>query len=222
MQTERVSLVKLKREIYLHYTMAFTGGIFALYTLTEHMNVFGSAETGNMLLLVESLLSWDLQDVLLRLGSIAVYSLGIVFCLCIQKYGPDKQRKICMLTDCIAAGIFMILPDNMEPIVAVYPAFFAMSVQWCTFGGVGENRCATTFSTNNLRQLITAIFKFAEGKREEKDKIVFYAVTLFVFHLGAAMLFVVWSFSHRYAIGLVLIPLCAAYFEQCMIEKKAL
>lgn len=222
MQTERVIPMNLKKEIYLHYTMAFTGGIFALYTLMEHMNVFGSAETGNMLLLVESLLSWDLQDVFLRLGSIVVYSLGIVFCLLIQKYCPQQQRKICILTDCIAAGVFMILPDGIEPIAAVYPAFFAMSVQWCTFGGVGENRCATTFSTNNLRQLITAVFKVLDGKSEEKEKIVFYAVTLCVFHLGAAMLFVVWSLSHRYAIALALIPLCAAYLEQHEIEKKTL
>ena len=49
---------EIKQEILLHYTMSFIGGIFAIYALLEHSNVFGSAETSNMILLVNDLLHW--------------------------------------------------------------------------------------------------------------------------------------------------------------------
>lgn len=72
---------EIKQEKLLHYTMSFAGGIFAIYALLEHSNVFGSAETSNMILLVNELLQWDLFHIIIRFVSLIVYALGIIFTL---------------------------------------------------------------------------------------------------------------------------------------------
>lgn len=90
---------ELKQEILLHYTMSFVGGIFAIYALLEHSNVFGSAETSNMILLVNDLLQWDLFHIVIRLGSLLIYALGITMTLWMAKYHPEMQKRICIVID---------------------------------------------------------------------------------------------------------------------------
>lgn len=147
--------IKIKQETLLHYTMSFVGGIFAIYALLEHSNVFGSAETSNMILLVNDFLHWDMFHILIRLGSLLVYAFGIILTVWMAKYHAAIQKRICMIIDCIAAVILGFLPENIDPVIALYPVAFAMSIQWCSFRGVCENPSATAFSTGNFRQLVT-------------------------------------------------------------------
>lgn len=178
---------ELKQEKLLHYTMSFIGGIFAIYSLLEHANVFGSAETSNMILLVNDLLNWDIFHIAIRIGSLFIYASGIITTLWMTKHYPDMQKRVCMIIDCLAALILAFLPENIHPVVALYPVAFAMSIQWCTFRGVGKNPSATTFSTGNFRQLITLTFNYATEK-----KIGEFTTYPFLYHYHAV-------FSCRYS-----------------------
>ena len=212
---------EIKLETLLHYTMSFIGGIFAIYSLLEHSNVFGSAETGNMILLVENLLHWDWLDILILLGSLFVYSMGIGLTLWMSKYHSDTQKRMCIIIDCFAALILGFLPENIPPVIALYPAAFAMSVQWCSFRGIRENPSATTFSTGNFRQLVTIIFKYiTERKRDDFFRIRFYIFTMLSFHAGVAVIYIISSYLSRQSIWIVFIPLAFAIIQEVAITAK--
>lgn len=136
-----------KREKALHYTMSVFGGFFANYSLLEYCNVFGSAETSNMILLVKDLLHWDPVHILIRVVSLMVYASGITTTLWISKRCPSVQKRVCIAVDCIAALILGCLPQNINPVIALYPVGFSMSIQWCTFrGGRRESKCDNFFN----------------------------------------------------------------------------
>lgn len=212
----------LKKEKFLHYTMSFIGGIFAIYALLEHSNVFGSAETSNMILLVNDLLNWDTFHILIRVGSLIVYACGIIATIWMAKYHPDIQKRACMIIDAFAALILGFLPENIHPVIALYPVAFAMSIQWCTFRGVGGNPSATTFSTGNFRQLVTLIFNYvSEQEQEYLLHIRFYIITMLSFHAGIAMIYILWPYLPHHSIWLVFPPLAFALIqENIMIAEK--
>lgn len=215
---ESTDIQTINQEKNLHYTMSFIGGIFAVYALLEHSNVFGSAETSNMILLVNDLLHWNLFSILIRIGSLIAYAAGIVSALWLAKYYSHAQKVICIVTDAAAVFILSIIPHNTPPIVALYPVGFAMSIQWCTFRVVEKNPSATTFSTGNFRQLVTNIFNyFTEGKREYLSNVKFYFFTMLSFHLGAAAVYIIQPYIPHYSIWLAYLPLSAA-----LIQEKAI
>lgn len=212
---------EIKKEMLLHYTMSFIGGIFAIYALLEHSNVFGSAETSNMILLVNDLLQWDIFHILIRLGSLFVYASGIILTIWMTKYHPNIQKRVCMIIDCFAALILGFLPDNIHPVIALYPVAFAMSIQWCTFRGIRENSSATTFSTGNFRQLITIIFNYiTERKREDLSRIKFYIATMLSFHVGIAVIYIVHPYFSRLSIFGVFIPLSYALIQEIIVAAQ--
>lgn len=209
---------EIKQENSLHYTMSFSGGIFAIYALLEHSNVFGSAETSNMILLVKDFLNWDLFHILIRLVSLLVYAFGIILTVWMAKYHSDTQKRICIIIDCFAALILGFLPEHIYPVIALYPVAFAMSIQWCSFRGVGKNPSATTFSTGNFRQLVTSIFNYiTERKQEDLRRIRFYLCTMLSFHAGVAVIYIVWPYLPHQSIWIVFIPLTFAFIQENMI-----
>lgn len=212
---------KTRKNNLLHYTMSFVGGIFAIYSLLERSNVFGSAETSNMILLVNDFLKWDIFHIIIRLGSLIVYASGIILTLYMDKYHPDSKKIICIIIDCFAALILGFLPQNINPIIALYPVAFAMSIQWCTFRGVGNNSSATTFSTGNFRQLVTIIFNYITEKHEEDlFRIRFYVITMLSFHTGVALIYIISPHFSQQLIWIVFIPLSFAAIQQFIITKQ--
>lgn len=202
---------KTKREERLHYIMSFVGGIFAIYALLEYSNVFGSAETSNMIVLVENLLHWEPCYILIRLGNLFIYALGIVFAMWCAKYHHDWQQRISIIIDCIAAVLLSFFPKDIHPVIALYPVAFAMSIQWCTFRGVRQNPSATTFSTGNFRQLVSTIYSYVtEKNKEDLFKIRFYLCTLLSFHAGVAAVCIIKPYMQHSSIWFAFIPLMAA------------
>lgn len=221
MFTDSTDTQTILREKILHYTMSYIGGIFAMYALLEHNNVFGSAETSNMILLVGNLLELDIFHILIRIGSLVVYASGIIFTVWMAKYHSDIQRIVCVIIDAVAAVILGLLPLDTNPIVALYPVAFAMSVQWCSFRGVENNPSATTFSTGNFRQLVTNFFNyFTEHKSEYLVKAKFYLFTMLSFHVGVASVYLVWPYIPHYSIFISFVPMILALLQEYAIIAR--
>lgn len=213
--------LQIKKETLLHYTMSFVGGIFAIYSLLEYSNIFGSAETSNMILLVNDFLHWGVFHIIIRFGSLLVYASGIILTLWMAKYHSAAQKRICIIIDCFAALTLGFIPENTNPIIALYPVAFAMSIQWCSFRGVSENASATTFSTGNYRQLVTIIFNYiTERKRADLLRIKFYIFTMLSFHAGVAVICIVWAYIPHMSIWIVFIPLAFAVIQEIIITKQ--
>lgn len=137
------------------------------------------------------------------------------------EYHPAIQKRICIIIDCLAALILGFLPENIHPVIALYPVASAMSIQWCSFRGVRENPSATTFSTGNFRQLVTTIFNYiTERNREDLLRIKFYIVTMLSFHAGVAIIYIVWSHLPHQSIWIVFIPLVLAIIQEFRIATN--
>ena len=67
-----------KRETLTHHTMAAVGGFFGVYAIMLRGGNSGSAATGNLINLAVAGLDGSVGELLIRLGGLACYTVGIV------------------------------------------------------------------------------------------------------------------------------------------------
>ena len=202
-----------RKETAVHHAMALSGGFFGMYALMIRSATFGSSETSNLIYLVVAGLSGSLHSFLIRFGALACYIAGIVFATLAPKIlkKPDF-RYVSIGTGILACLLLAQLPEEMDPVLALYPMFFATAVQWLAFtGAAGYNR-ATIFSTNNLRQCFAGLTEYLYS-REEKHlaRFLFYGGTLLCFHAGVVYCWFcmkLWGIKSIYA---CLLPLAVGF-----------
>ena len=177
-----------RQETRTHHAMAVVGGFFGAYALLTRDGTFGSSETSNLIYLVVSGLDGTLDPALTRLGGTACYIAGIVFAVLLRRAGKlDRLRWGAIAIDLAACLSLAWIPAETDPILALYPMFFATAVQWVAFSQAAGYNCATIFSTNNLRQFTEGVTEYLCGHDPELlRKLRFYGGTLLCFHLGAA------------------------------------
>ena len=73
-------------DFYRHLAFCAVGGFFGCYAVLVHSGVMGNAQTMNLLEMVIDLLRWQLPDMLLHLGALALYVLGTMLT------PPSSQR----------------------------------------------------------------------------------------------------------------------------------
>lgn len=177
-----------RSETRAHHAMAAAGGFFGVYALLTRGGTFGSSETSNLIYLVVSGLDGTWGSVLVRLGGTACYIAGIVFAVLFRRSGNmARLRWGSMGIDLAACLLLARIPAETDPILALYPMFFATAVQWVAYSQAAGFNCATIFSTNNLRQLTEGVTEYLCSREPEQlRKLKFYGGALLCFHLGAA------------------------------------
>ena len=170
----------MTRETWAHHAMAAAGGFFGVYALLTRGGTFGSSETSNLIYLVVSGLDGTWGPALIRLGGTACYIAGIVFAVLLRRYGRRPQAQILSISVDFAACLLLAwIPAETDPILALYPMFFATAVQWVSFSQAAGYNCATIFSTNNLRQFTEGVTEFlCTREAEQLRKLKFYGETL--------------------------------------------
>ena len=179
-------MTKQQRETAAHHAMAMVGGFFGVYALTTRSETFGSSETSNLIYLVLSGLTGSGRSFLIRLGATACYIAGIAFAAVGRRLCRDF-RLWAVAVDAAACLMLAWIPAGTEPVLALYPMFFATAVQWLAYTQAAGFNSATIFSTNNLRQFTEGTTEYLCGRDPEQlRKLKFYGGTLLCFHLGAA------------------------------------
>jgi len=178
----------LDRETWAHHAMAAAGGFFGVYALLTRGGTFGSSETSNLIYLVIAGLDGTWGSALVRLGGTACYIAGIVFTVLWRRCGRRPRAQILSIAvDAAACLVLARIPAETDPILALYPMFFATAVQWVSYSRAAGYNCATIFSTNNLRQFAEGITEYlCTREAEQLRKLKFYGGTLAWFHLGVA------------------------------------
>lgn len=195
----------------LHYTMALNGGFMGAYALLNRGEVFGSAQTANLIHMILDLTELHWTSLLLHLGALLLFTGGIVLSVWAAEHRDLK--RLCILLELPVVLALGFLPPGMTPIVALYPVFFIMAFQWCSFTGVKGYACSTTFSTNNLKQFVTALCAYGEHKnRCDLEKARIYGLTLLCFHIGVALAFFATRLWGVHAVWCCAAPLTAALF----------
>lgn len=87
-------------DFYRHLAFCAVGGFFGCYAVLVHSGVMGNAQTMNLLELVIDLLRWQLPDMLLHLGALALYVLGTMLTVLLPTGGawictapPPSSRR---------------------------------------------------------------------------------------------------------------------------------
>ncbi|WP_297978597.1 YoaK family protein [uncultured Oscillibacter sp.] len=212
----------MTRETWAHHAMAAAGGFFGVYALLTRGGTFGSSETSNLIYLVVSGLDGTWGPALIRLGGTACYIAGIVFAVLLRRYGRRPQAQILSISVDFAACLLLAwIPAETDPILALYPMFFATAVQWVSFSQAAGYNCATIFSTNNLRQFTEGVTEFlCTREAEQLRKLKFYGGTLACFHLGVAW---GWWCTGQWGIAGIYgcLPLLAAALPAVVVRERA-
>ena len=212
----------MTRETWAHHAMAAAGGFFGVYALLTRGGTFGSSETSNLIYLVVSGLDGTWGPALIRLGGTACYIAGIVFAVLLRRYGRRPQAQILSISVDFAACLLLAwIPAETDPILALYPMFFATAVQWVSFSQAAGYNCATIFSTNNLRQFTEGVTEFlCTREAEQLRKLKVCGGTLACFHLGVAW---GWWCTGQWGIAGIYgcLPLLAAALPAVVVRESA-
>ena len=192
----------------IHYGMSLVGGMLGVYSILCFSAFFGSAQTANLIYIVTSLLGGDWLQVLLRVGGALLFAGAIFLTVCLNKKYPNQMRLVSIGIDALAVVILSLLPDGTSPILGMYPLFFATAFQWNCYSGAKGFACSSIFSTNNLRQFVSASTEvLVYHNQQQKAKAKFFGCTLLSFHLGAAVSFLLWLVFGMDTALFVLLPL---------------
>lgn len=166
--------------------MAVVGGFLGVYALMTRNETFGSSETSNLIYLTIAGLGISWSSFAVRLGATLCYIAGIVFATLGPKYVKHTDfRYVSLLTDAAACLILAHIPAGTDPVLALYPMFFATAVQWLAYTEAAGFASATIFSTNNLRQCFAGLAEYLHSRQEaQRKRFFFYGGTLICFHLG--------------------------------------
>lgn len=178
---------------YLHFVMAFTGGFLGAYTLLNHHDLFGNAQTTNMIYIVTDLVGHNIVDFMFRVMDLVVYAFGFACTVFIPKYTKWNRQLISIFLN-VAAGLSLcFMPEEMNDFLAICPVLFATAFQWNSFSGAEGFTSSTIFSTNNLRQFITSFTEFlCDHDKEHLKKTKFFGGVLLSFHIGAVISYIVY------------------------------
>ena len=181
----RQKVTKNQWEALIHWNFAIVGGFLGAYAILLHMGNFGSAQTGNIMEMAESLVSGEWYDVLIRFLALPLFGGGVVVSYLLTNYTDINMRKLAILLDVAGLVISSLLP--LKPaLVGLYPIFFCASFQWGVYSSANGYNSATIFSSNNFKQALLGWTQYFLTKDPEfKKKGILYTNTVLSFFIGA-------------------------------------
>ncbi len=214
-------MVNNKLQEALHYNMAVVGGIFGGYAVLDWFDNLGSAATANLIHFVICLVGENWQEAVIRLGGIAIYFLGITITVVVTRKTKRNIKYLSIIISIVAALICGLLPPTTDKIMALYPIFFAMSIQWNSFKGVYGYASSTIFSTNNLRQTAIGITDYICTKDKlQLRRARFFGTTLLFFHIGVAVCYLFWINHGIHCIWIAYVPLASGIILTALESKQ--
>lgn len=182
---EQTNQKKEKLKTLEHHCMAMVGGFMGGYAILTRGDFLGNAQTANLIFLVHAVLGRDVWHVLLRLIAVFLYILGTMSYVMIKNKTSWNVQAVSCGVDIAAVILVGFIPMTVDPVVALFPIFFAMSLQWNAFPGNYGYVSSTIFSTNNVKQSALAFSEYLCDKdKKHLHKMKFFLGSLFFFHLG--------------------------------------
>lgn len=179
---------RLSLEQQIFYIMAFNGGVLGAFAILRTHGVLGSAQTSNLAELVLDLVGRNFFDVGLRIIAMLIYAAGLALTRIIPKRTGWSLKTISAFVNIFGLLLIGNMPENLNPIVTLWPIFFMTSMQWNAFPGARGYISASIFSTNNYRQVVTGITDYLlDREPSSKERALFFTGTLLSFHSGVAL-----------------------------------
>ena len=178
---------KIKREYLLHHFVSMIGGFLGGYAIFNFCDVFGNAQTANLIKLVLKFFAGDFTAVAFLAIGFFTYVAGNVFYTVAKKYLSFDLKALSLILLSCAVVIVGFLPHDINGYLAVLPILFVTPIQWNAYITAGEYTSATIFSTNNLRVATVSLTSYILDKdKSQLARARFYWVTLFFYYFGVA------------------------------------
>ena len=211
-----------KTERHIHLNMALIGGFFGGFAVINHLDLLASAQTSNLISLPLILVGRSSEETLARVGALGVYVLGLALTVAVPRILKWNNQLASIAIDVLALISLAFMPDTLDHFVAMYPIFFAMAYQWCSFPTSEGYVSATIFSTNNLRQCVTAFATYlCDHDRKMLGKACMYGKVLLLFHIGVAFSWFACQRFGTHGALLALVP-CLTALIQVLSRMNAL
>lgn len=171
--------------------LAISGGFQDAYTYYIRDKVFSNAQTGNVVLMSQHIMSGEWTRGLYYLVPLLAFMGGIIVAEQIQaKYKESDRfhwRQLVVLLEIITLSLVGIIPYKYN-MIATMMVSFSCSMQVQTFRKVNGYGYASTMCIGNLRSGTEALSVYIrEHNREQIRKFAYYFSIIFLFAIGAGM-----------------------------------
>lgn len=214
---------KDKLDMYQHCVMCFTGGFLGGYALLNRLDVFGSAQTANLITIIFNIIGHNGKELCVRLGALFLYIIAMLITVFLAYRTKVNQQKYAILVNAIGFLGLAFIPKDLNPVVALYPIFFMTATQWCIFHGAKGYTCSTIFSTNNIKQTVISFAAyFYNRKKADWEKGMFFLTSLICYHTGVAISYLGCQFLGIKASFLCELAIAASFYlvhKERLLEK---
>lgn len=213
----------IRRQRLVHYAASAIGGFWGGYTILNHMDIFGNAQTGNLIKLVLGVSHGDFRFVGFMALSFLVYCGGNVFYVLVRRRVKVSMKIVSLICSAAVVALIGALPFVRNDFVACYPIVFAAPIQWNAFKIADGNASSTIFSSNNVRQasMLTTNY-FLNRSSANAAKARFYWLTLLGFHSGVALAGVTGMWCGVNSIWFCYIPIAVTVVLYCRYKGELL
>ena len=203
--------------------LSFSGGLQDAYTYNIRGKVFANAQTGNVVLMSQSLMLGNIVKGLHYMGPLTAFALGIFIAERIEnRYKGSKAlhwRQIIILIETVVLAAVGFMPSELD-VPANMLVSFACAMQVQTFRTVRGYGYASTMCIGNLRSGTESFSQYLRDRNKDAlyKALHFFGIILF-FAVGAGFGGVVSS-----ALGIRTIWISAVlllFAAVMMIQKKA-
>ena len=164
--------------------LTLSGGLQDAYTYLRRGKVFANAQTGNIVLLGQSLFDGDWGRAARYLLPVLAFALGVAAAEAIRVRRPRWQRRV-LLWEILLLFLVGFIPHSLDQLANALVSFScAMQVQ--AFRKVEGFVFASTMCIGNLRSGMESLCAFLRtGDHQERRKARLDFFLIFLFALGA-------------------------------------
>jgi uncharacterized membrane protein YoaK (UPF0700 family) len=202
----------------IHMNMALIGGFLGGFAVINHNDLLASAQTSNLIALALALAGRTSAEVLTRVGALLVYALAFCLTIWVPRKLKWNNQLVSIAIDILALLTLALLPKDLDAFVAMYPIFFAAAYQWCSFPTSEGYTSSTIFSTNNVRQFVTALAAYAVDQDPKMlGKARVFGKVLLAFHVGVAFAWFSCQSFGAHGAFLALVPCLTALTQELAV-----
>ena len=164
--------------------LTLSGGLQDTYTYLRRGRVFANAQTGNIVLLGQSLFDADWNRAARYLLPVLAFALGVAAAEWLRVRLPHWQRRV-LLWEILLLFLVGFIPHSLDQLANALVSFScAMQVQ--AFRKMEGVPFASTMCIGNLRSGMESLCAFLRtGDRQERQKARLYFFVILLFALGA-------------------------------------
>lgn len=201
--------------------LSFSGGLQDAYTYNVRGHVFANAQTGNVVLMSQNLMTGSWHTGLRYLLPLVAFAAGIFIAERVENRFKESKRlhwrQIVLLIEIVMLIVVGFLPESLNMAANVLVSLScAMQVQ--TFRTVHGFGYASTMCIGNLRSGTESLSKFLRDReREQLYKALHFFGIILIFAVGAGVGGVL---SERWSLGTIWLSAMLLVISALMMTKE--